>query len=150
MDHEVNEVEQTETPVAETTRSRSQGWLVFTTLMLLVAAFATSSALAGSFNPTVIGQYYLNAATGAEEAKPEGKCCAKEKAAKAEGAACTKDKAAKAEGGECPASKAAKAEGAACTKDKEAKAEGTCPASKEAAKAEESAKAEEVKVSKAE
>jgi hypothetical protein len=96
--HEI-ETASTEATAAETKRSRSRGWLVFTTLMLLVAAFATSSALAGSFNPTVIGQYYLNAATGADEAKAEGKCCAKEKAAKAEGAA---DKAAKAEGGECP------------------------------------------------
>ncbi len=139
--------------VEESTPMKSRGWIAFSVLMLAIAAFATSSALAGSISPSAIGTYYLNAATGADEA---GTCtkdkaaCSKDKEAKAEGAACAKDKEAKAEGSACCASKnkEAKAEGA-CPASKEAKDEGTCPASKEAKK-EEAKASEEVQVSKAE
>ncbi len=160
--------------------SRSRSWLTFTLLVALVAGMATSSALAGSVDPSVIGSYYLQAAKSAvgadaEEGKAcssknaEGKACSsKDKAAKAEGAACSsKDKEAKAEGAACSSKdKEAKAEGAACSsKDKEAKAEGAacsskdkeakaegkaCCSSKDKAAKAEDTKEEPVQVSKAE
>jgi hypothetical protein len=131
----------------ETAPMKSRGWIVFSIAMLGIAAFATSSALAGSISPSVIGAYYLSAATGADEGAACTKdkaACSKEKGAKAEGAACSKDKEA------CSKEKAAKAEGAACPASKEAKAEGAaaCPASQEAKK--EEVKTEAVQVSKAE
>lgn len=95
--------------------SRSRRWLTFTLLVALVAGMATSSALAGSVDPSVIGSYYLQAAKSAVGADAEeGKACSsKDKAAKGEGAACSsKDKEAKAESKECCSSKdkAAKSE----------------------------------------
>lgn len=169
MEDQKNEVIENSTE-EKSAPSRSRRWLTFTLLVALVAGMATSSALAGSVDPSVIGSYYLQAAKSAvgadaeegkacsskdKAAKGEGAACSsKEKAAKAEGAACSsKDKEAKAEGAACSSKdKEAKGEGAACSsKDKEAKAESKeCCSSKDKAAKSEETKEEAVQVSKAE